>query len=52
MAYLPEKQTTLVIMLNTDEAYKGGEPSTVLATAITKVISPDHVYTLGADTQR
>ena len=43
---LPEKQTTLVILINTDIAYQGSEPSTTLATAITKVISPEHVYTL------
>ena len=49
-AYLPEQQTTLVILTNTDDAYQGGEPSTVLANAITKIISPDHVYTLGEPT--
>ena len=47
VAYLPEQQTTLVIFLNTDVEYHGGEPSTVLANALTKVISPGHVYTLG-----
>ncbi|MFD4182687.1 serine hydrolase domain-containing protein [Rhodococcus sp. NPDC058514] len=49
--YLPEKQTTLVIMTNTDEAYQGTEPSTLLGTAITEVISPDHVYRLAATAQ-
>lgn len=49
--YLPEKQTTLVILINTDIEYRGSEPSTMLATAITKVISPDHVYTLSAGVQ-
>ncbi|GAA4478387.1 serine hydrolase domain-containing protein [Rhodococcus olei] len=44
--YLPEKQTTLVIMTNTDTAYEGSEPSTLLGTAITEIISPDHVYRL------
>ncbi|MFC9790163.1 serine hydrolase domain-containing protein [Rhodococcus sp. NPDC127528] len=46
--YLPEQQTTLAIMTNTDIAYEGSEPSTMLATAITQVISPDHVYRLAA----
>jgi D-alanyl-D-alanine carboxypeptidase len=46
--YLPEQETTLVIMINTDIAYQGGEPSTQLATAITEIISPDHVYRLSA----
>ncbi|TQF65744.1 beta-lactamase family protein [Rhodococcus spelaei] len=47
--YLPEKKTTLVIMTNTDVAYQGGEPSTMLGTAITQVITPDHVYRLAAN---
>ena len=45
--YLPEKQMTLVILINTDIAYQGSEPSSTLATAITKVITPEHVYTIG-----
>lgn len=45
--YLPEKQTTLVIFTNTDIDYQGQEPSTLLAKAITEVITPDHIYTLG-----
>ena len=48
--YLPEKQTTLVILINADVG--GSEPSTPLATAITKVLSPDHVYTIGAGVQQ
>lgn len=50
--YLPEKQTTLVIFTNTDIAFEGSEPSTLLATAITQIITPEHVYRLGAGTQR
>ncbi|MFI6433163.1 serine hydrolase domain-containing protein [Rhodococcus oryzae] len=46
--YLPEQKSTLVIMTNTDIAYEGGEPSTQLATAITEIISPEHVYRLSA----
>jgi D-alanyl-D-alanine carboxypeptidase len=49
--YLPEKQTTMVILLNTDIEHDGGEPSTALATAITKELTPDHVYTLSAEVQ-
>ena len=45
--YLPEKQMTLVILINTDIPYQGSEPSTTLATAITNVLSPEHVYTIG-----
>lgn len=44
--YLPERATTLVIMINTDTGYEGQEPSTLLGTAITEIISPDHVYRL------
>jgi hypothetical protein len=34
-------------MINTDTAVPGGgDPSTVLATAITSVITPDNVYKL------
>ncbi len=49
--FLPERQTTLVILVNTDIKYQGSEPSTPLATAITKVLSPDHVYTIAAGVQ-
>jgi D-alanyl-D-alanine carboxypeptidase len=49
--YLPEKQITLVMFTNTDIAYQGSEPSTTLATAITDVITPNHIYKLGAGVQ-
>jgi D-alanyl-D-alanine carboxypeptidase len=42
--YLPSKQATLVIMINTDTAYQGQEPSTLLARAITQVVTPENVY--------
>ena len=48
--YLPTQQTTLVLFTNTDNDYQGGEPSTALANAITKIISPDNVYTLSQPT--
>jgi D-alanyl-D-alanine carboxypeptidase len=50
--YLPQKQTTLVILINTDITYQGGEPSTALATAITKELTPDHIYSFGPQTPR
>ena len=49
--YLPEKQTTLVMFTNTDIEYQGSEPSTTLATAITTVLTPEHIYRLGAQVQ-
>ncbi|MCW2563387.1 MAG: penicillin-binding protein beta-lactamase class [Mycobacterium sp.] len=36
VVYLPQKQTTLVVLINTDGEYQGGEASTALASAITK----------------
>ncbi len=49
--YLPEKQTTMVILINTDIEYQGAEPSTTLATAITNVLTPDHIYALNPQVQ-
>jgi D-alanyl-D-alanine carboxypeptidase len=49
--YLPEKQTTLVILINTDIEQQGSEPGTTLATAITKELTPDHIYALGTQVQ-
>ncbi len=45
--YLPDKQLTLVILINTDIHYRGSEPSMTLAAAITTIISPDHIYSIG-----
>jgi D-alanyl-D-alanine carboxypeptidase len=45
--YLPEKETSLVIFLNTDIASDGQEPSTLVAKAITEIITPDNVYSMG-----
>ncbi|WP_045691904.1 serine hydrolase domain-containing protein [Streptomyces rubellomurinus] len=44
--YLPAAQASLVIMTNTDVSYQGTEPSTLLARAITQIVSPNNVYTL------
>ena len=52
VVYLPQKQTSLVILTNTDIDYQGGEPSTTLATAITKELTPDHIYSLGPQMPR
>jgi D-alanyl-D-alanine carboxypeptidase len=52
VVYLPEKQTSLVILTNTDIEYQGGEASTTLATAITKELTPDHIYSLGPQMPR
>ena len=45
--YLPEQQLALVVLVNTDIKYRGSDPAMTLAAAITKVISPDHVYDVG-----
>ena len=49
--YLPQKQTTMVILINTDIEQQGSEPSKTLATAITKELTPDHVYSLSPEVQ-
>ncbi|MEV6583473.1 serine hydrolase domain-containing protein [Streptomyces sp. NPDC051582] len=46
--YLPEAKATLTVMLNTDISYEGSEPSTLFGEAITKVVTPDHVFSLPA----
>lgn len=46
--YLPEPQATLVVMINTDISYEGNEPSTLFGEAITKLVTPQHVFKLPA----
>ncbi|MDQ0994233.1 serine hydrolase [Streptomyces sp. V3I7] len=46
--YLPSARATVVVLLNTDINAKGEEPSTLFGDAITKIISPDHVFNLPA----
>jgi D-alanyl-D-alanine carboxypeptidase len=47
--YLPQKKTTLVVLLNSDEPSPGVPvPSSAFGTAITQVISPNHVFQLTA----
>lgn len=48
--YLPEAQATMVIVLNTDVLHDGAEPSTLFATAVTKIVTPGHVYALPSAT--
>jgi D-alanyl-D-alanine carboxypeptidase len=45
--YLPEKQTAMVVFLNTDIESQGQEPSTLVAKAITEVITPQNIYAMG-----
>ena len=52
VVYLPAKQTSLVILTNTDIEYQGGEPSATLAAAITKELTPEHIYSLGPQVPR
>jgi D-alanyl-D-alanine carboxypeptidase len=42
--YLPSQEATMVILTNTDAI---GEPSKLLGEAVTKVITPGHVFTFG-----
>ncbi|MEU2058337.1 serine hydrolase domain-containing protein [Streptomyces bungoensis] len=46
--YLPSARTTLVVLLNTDIGHAGQEPSTLFGEAITRIISPGHVFALPA----
>ncbi|GGZ82801.1 beta-lactamase [Streptomyces subrutilus] len=46
--YLPEARATLVVLLNTDTGYQGQEPSSLFGEAITRIVTPDHVFLLPA----
>ncbi|MFI2607655.1 serine hydrolase domain-containing protein [Kitasatospora sp. NPDC018619] len=46
--YLPQAKASLAILLNTDILHDGSEPSTLLARAVTQIVSPNNVYTLPA----
>jgi D-alanyl-D-alanine carboxypeptidase len=48
VVYLPQTEATLVILSNSDTSYRGYEPSTLLAQAITRIVTPGHVYSLPA----
>ncbi|MDG4666814.1 serine hydrolase domain-containing protein [Mycobacterium sp. 236(2023)] len=45
--YLPDRQTAVVIFVNTDIPFDGADPGTLLAAAVTKELTPEHVYQLG-----
>ncbi|MBB5122947.1 beta-lactamase [Streptomyces eurocidicus] len=42
--YLPEARATMVVLLNTDVLHAGQEPSTLFGQAVTRIVSPGHVY--------
>ena len=42
--HLPARKATLVLLLNTDVPHEGQEPSSLLARAITEIVTPDNVY--------
>ncbi|MGW0365339.1 serine hydrolase domain-containing protein [Streptomyces sp. NPDC002990] len=42
--YLPQAQATMVVLLNTDVLHDGREPSELFGEAITRIVSPGHVY--------
>lgn len=44
--YLPQRQITMVVFTNTNIAYQGLDSSAILQTAVTRIISPDHVFKL------
>ncbi|WP_455352582.1 serine hydrolase domain-containing protein [Streptomyces sp. SYSU K217416] len=44
--YLPESQATLVVLLNTDILHDQSEPSTLFGQAITRIVTPEHVFNL------
>ncbi|KJY38496.1 MULTISPECIES: serine hydrolase domain-containing protein [Streptomyces] len=48
VVHLPRPRATLVVLLNTDISYKGAEPSTAFGEAITRIVTPRHVFELPA----
>ncbi|MEU9607316.1 serine hydrolase domain-containing protein [Streptomyces sp. NPDC048057] len=44
--YLPEERATLVVLLNTDVTHDQTEPSTLFGQAVTRIVTPDHVFDL------
>ncbi|MFI5829148.1 serine hydrolase domain-containing protein [Streptomyces sp. NPDC051578] len=42
--YLPQARATMVIVLNTDVLQGGQEPSTLFGEAVTRIVTPQHVY--------
>ncbi|ATW53029.1 serine hydrolase [Streptomyces peucetius subsp. caesius ATCC 27952] len=50
--YLPESKATLVVLLNNDVLHENTEPSTLFGEAITRVVTPEHVYNIPIVTPR
>ncbi|MGW7319565.1 serine hydrolase domain-containing protein [Streptomyces sp. NPDC054865] len=46
--YLPQSRATLVVLLNTDIPYRGSEPSSLFGEAITRIVTPEHLFRLPA----
>ncbi|MHB1594867.1 MAG: serine hydrolase domain-containing protein [Streptosporangiaceae bacterium] len=44
--YLPSQRATVVVLLNSDIPYEGNELTTLVGTAITRIITPHHVFRL------
>lgn len=44
--YLPPARATLVVLVNSDILRQGAQPGTLFAEAVTRVVTPGHVYTL------
>ncbi|MEV8034261.1 hypothetical protein [Streptomyces sp. NPDC086182] len=44
----PPAKATQVVLLNTDIDYKGSEPGAPFGDAITKIVTPRHVFNLPA----
>ncbi|MFF5029599.1 serine hydrolase domain-containing protein [Streptomyces collinus] len=47
--YLPSARATLVVLLNTDIDHGGQEPSTLFGEAVTRIVTPAHVFDLPAE---
>jgi D-alanyl-D-alanine carboxypeptidase len=50
--YLPESKATLVVLLNTDILHNKTEPSTLFGQAITRIVTPEHVFDIPVVTPR
>jgi D-alanyl-D-alanine carboxypeptidase len=46
VVYLPQTKASLVVLSNTDTSSQGYEPSTLFAQAITRIVTPGHIYSL------
>ncbi|AYG79392.1 D-alanyl-D-alanine carboxypeptidase [Streptomyces hundungensis] len=44
--YLPEAKATLVVLINTDMLHGKSEPTTLFGQAITKIVTPGHVFNI------